>query len=190
MALQNNGLSADAINAFEPQRMNNWTLDISVVPGDEDVGEQNIVLGLQSFQLPTETTQPIEIYYLNERRQYAGRTDYEGGNLTLTDWIDKGTAATINAWRRRVYNPETGAVGLKSQYATEALLNLYPPGYPGTVASSGVPQPTKTWRLINIWPMSVTWGDLDMTASEKIMINVQFVYDKAIFEVTGPASFA
>ena len=172
-------LSADALNALEPQRMNNWTLTVGLGnPYDND-----IILGLQSFQLPTETSDLIEIYYMNEKRQYAGRTMYDGGSLTLTDWINQGTAAAIRRWRSQVYNPRTGSIGLKSEYAKEATLELYAPGHPGTGSGddgSGIV--TKKWILKRIWPMSVSWGSLDMSASEKVQIDIQLVYDKAIFE--------
>jgi hypothetical protein len=170
-------MSADALNSLEPHRMNNWTLE---VPGLDDANgnSSSLVLGLQSFQLPNETSDLIEIYYLNERRQYAGRTIYDGGSLTLTDWIDQGTAEVIRKWRKLCYDPETGRVGIKTDYAKRGIINLYAPGSPGTLGS-GSPIVTRKWELINLWPVSVAWGALDMQASDKIQIDVQFVYDKA-----------
>ena len=90
-------LFADTLDAFEPQRSNNWSLEISGLPGGGE-NLENIVMGLQTFQLPTETTEPVEIMYLNEKRTYAGRTTYDGGSLQLVDYIDRGVANTINAW--------------------------------------------------------------------------------------------
>lgn len=175
MALSTNGphgLSANALDNLEPQRMNNWSLEIELGSDDD---AQSIVLGLQAFQLPVETSDLIEIYYMNERRQYAGRTMYDGGSLTLTDWIDQGTANAIRKWRKQCYDPVTGRVGIKTQYAKQATINLYAPGGEGTN-----PKTVKQWNLQNIWPVSVSWGALDMTASDKIQIEVQMVYDKAI----------
>lgn len=170
-------LSADALNSLEPHRMNNWTLEIPDL-ADANGAQSSLVLGLQAFQLPTETSDLIEIYYLNERRQYAGRTLYDGGTLSLTDWIDQNTAEVIRKWRLLCYDPETGRIGLKSDYAKKGLLNLYAPGSPGTTSGSS-PQVTRQWELVNIWPVSVSWGALDMSASDKIQIDVQLVYDKA-----------
>jgi len=166
-------LSADALNTLEPQRTNNWTLDVTGLTTDENI---SITLGLQAFQLPTETSDLIEVYYMNERRQYAGRTMYDGGTLSLTDWIDQGTADVIRAWRKEVYDPYTGKIGIKSKYAKRGTINLYAPG--GETAA-GKPTVTKTWTLINLWPVSVTWGNLDMQSSDKVQIEVQMVYDKA-----------
>jgi len=174
MTLPLRGLSADAINKLEPHRMNNWSLEIP------DLDESNsLILGLQAFQLPTETSDLIEIYYMNERRQYAGRTLYDGGTLSLTDWIDEGTAEAIRKWRLSVYDPESGRVGLKSDYAKRGLLNMYTPGNPGSDGTDSEIQATRQWELVNIWPVSVSWGALDMSASDKIQIDVQMVYDKA-----------
>jgi len=170
-------LSADALNNLEPHRMNSWTLEVPDLT-DANGANSSLVLGLQAFQLPTETSDLIEIYYLNERRQYAGRTLYDGGTLSLTDWIDQGTAEAIRKWRLLVYDPETGRVGLKRDYAKRAVLNMYAPGTPGTLGT-GSPVVTRTWELVNMWPVSVSWGALDMTASDKIQIDVQMVYDKA-----------
>jgi hypothetical protein len=175
-------LTADALNALEPQRMNNWTLEV----GLGSTEDTDIILGLQSFQLPTETSDLIEIYYMNEKRQYAGRTQYDGGTLTLTDWINQGTALAIKKWREQVYNPVTGSIGLKSEYAKTATLTLYTPGSPG-YAGDGKGVLTKKWILKRVWPMSVSWGPLDMQASEKVQIDVQLVYDKAILEAISSA---
>lgn len=171
-------LSADALNSLEPQRMNNWTLTVGLGPSDDN----SIILGLQQFQAPTETSDLIEIYYMNEKRQYAGRTQYDGGTLTLTDWINQGTAEAIRFWREQVYNPNTGAIGLKSEYAKEATLEMYAPGNPGG-GGNGSGLVTKKWVLKRVWPLSVSWGPLDMGASEKVQIDVQLVYDKAILEI-------
>jgi len=170
-------LSADALNSLEPQRMNNWTLTV----GLGDPHDNDIILGLQSFQLPTETSDLIEIYYMNEKRQYAGRTTYDGGTLSLTDWINQNTANAIATWRESVYNPNTGSIGLKSAYAKEATLELYAPGNPGAGSGdTGEGVVTKKWVLKRVWPLSVSWGQLDMGASEKVQIDIQLVYDKAI----------
>ncbi len=171
------GLSADGINDLEPQRMNNWTLEITGLAGDA-ADTTSIILGLQAFQLPTETSDLIEVYYMNERRQYAGRTMYDGGTLSLTDWIDRGTANAIRKWRKEVYDPDTGRVGIKTQYAKQGDIYLYAPG-----GEAATPTTVKQWRLVNVWPVSVTWGQLEMGASEKVQIEVQLVYDKAIPQV-------
>jgi len=157
--------------------MNNWTLEIPDL-ADANGQTSSLVLGLQAFQLPTETSDLIEIYYLNERRQYAGRTLYDGGSLSLTDWIDQGTAEVIRKWRKLCYDPATGRIGLKSEYAKRGIITLYTPGSPGTTVLTVV-DVTRQWELVNIWPVSVTWGALDMTTSDKIQIEVQLVYDKA-----------
>lgn len=171
-----NSLSADALNQLEPHRMNNWTLEI---PDLDPTSGADLILGLQAFQLPTETSELLEIYYLNERRQYAGRTNYDGGSLSLTDWIDQGTAEAIRKWRKLVYDPETGRIGVKGEYAKQGNLYLYTPGTPGTTEGNN-PKATRQWRLMNIWPISVAWGPLDMASTEKIQIEVQMVYDKAM----------
>jgi len=186
-----NTLSADVLNTLEPHRMNNWTLDITTGLNPDD--KQSIILGLQSFQLPTETSDLIEIYYMNEKRQYAGRTHYDGGTLTLTDWINRGTADAIGKWRNLVYNPRTGNIGFKSNYALTGILTLYAPGaVAGTGTLPGLntntPIITKVWRLLRMWPMSVSYGALDMSASEKVQLDVQFVYDKAIPQIPSPGT--
>lgn len=168
------GLSADSLNQYEPARMNNWTLEVTDLD-DASGGQSSLVLGLQAFQLPTETSDLIEIYYMNERRQYAGRTLYDGGTLSLTDWVDRGTANVVRSWRKQCYDPETGRVGIKTQYAKQGLINLYAPGGEGAE-----PKIIRQWRLLGLWPVSVSWGPLDMTSSDKIQIEVQMVYDKAI----------
>lgn len=152
---------------FEIQKTFNWGLEIAL----DDAGDQVLIMqGLESFELPKESNDEIVADYANERRYYAGKAEFQPIPLVLKDMVDMGVASAIIKWRRQVYNAETGSIGLARDYKKNADL---------TVISSDQ-RTTRIWKLLGIWPQSVDYGRLDMTASEKVLITVTLRYDRAI----------
>jgi hypothetical protein len=171
-------MSAGVYDTLEPQRQDNWILDIAPPgSGSTSIGDA-IKLAIQVMALPNETTDLVELHYLNERRHYAGKTLYEGGTIQCVDFIDQHIATQINAWRRLVYNPLNGKVGWKANYAGQGNIWLYAPNGQGE----------RMWELRGLWPSSVNWGGLDYNSGDKVLIDITLVYDKAVFKNTEPAS--
>ncbi len=167
MALINAQHIAPAAGFFEPQRQYDWSIEIPLDPQ----GDQIIIMqSLESSNLPTESNEEIELHFANEVRYVAGKAIYETIPLILKDFVDQQTKNAMIRWRRRVYNPETGSVGLASDYKKNASLVL--------VGPNG--ETTRVWRLIGIWPQMVNYGPLDMTASEKVLIEATLRYDRAV----------
>ena len=160
-------LSADHIaaqgGAFEPQRKNNFTLRLSV-------GGRIIQQSLQSFPLPKEANEVLEISYGNEQRKVAGRATFDNLELVLKDYADQPTMAVLVAWRRRVYQPTTGAIGLASAYKEQGEVVMFAPN--GTLQ--------RRWKLIGVWPSRNDPGGGDMNANEQNVITLTLVIDKAI----------
>lgn len=171
--LTQGGMTANVYDTLEPQRMDNWILEVDPPAGAGADGVLEAVrLAIQVMALPNETTDQVELHFLNERRHYAGKTLYEGGTIQCVDLIDQQVAARINAWRRLVYNPVNGKVGWKRNYAGQGHIYLYGP--------NGVGE--RMWHLQGIWPSAVNWGGLDYNSGDKVVIDITIVYDKAIFE--------
>ena len=152
---------------FEPQRQYNWSLEIAL----DDAGDQLLIMqGLESFAAPSESNEEITLDYANEKRYVAGKASFETADLVLKDFVDMGVAHAVIKWRRSVYNPETGSIGLARDYKKNADLTLMAPNQ-STV---------RIWKLFGIWPMAVKYGDLNMTASDKVLISVTLRYDRAV----------
>jgi hypothetical protein len=158
---------APAQGSFEPQRQYDWALEIAL----DDAGDQVVVMqGLESFEVPKEENEEIELHYANEVRYVAGKARFDALPLTLKDFVDVGVARAIIKWRRQVYNPETGAIGLARDYKKNADLVLVAPDQSSL----------RIWKLIGCWPQRLEGGSLDMTSNEKVLVTVTIRFDRAI----------
>lgn len=161
-------VSADHIAAeggsFEPQRKNNFTL---VIPVDDSTLIQR---SLDSFPLAKEANDEISINFGNEVRKVAGRATYESLQLVLKDFVDQQVAQQLITWRRLVYDPNTGAIGLAKDYKKSGEVIMFGPDG----------ETERTWELIGIWPSKLDPGNGDMNANENNKITTTLTIDKAI----------
>lgn len=169
MALYDMGADflAQANGLFEPQRQNNWALEIALGNADD---ERVIRLSLESFQLPNESNNEVAVPYQNETKYVAGKASYATSMLVLKDFVDIGTAAAVVNWRRLVYDPVTSRVGLARDYKRRATAILLGPD--GTHE--------RKWQYLGMWPQAVEYGSLNMAQGEKVTISVTLRFDKAI----------
>lgn len=162
-----NDMTADALNAYEPQRSNNALLYITGVPNI-----QIIELSIQQFNVPKRTMGKIELAYLNEKRKYAGVPEYDDLTCSFKDLVNADTAAAIYAWTQLVHDDIKGTTGLKTKYAKDGYIRFFGP--------DGDAQWDRDWDLFGIWPMSMDPSDIDMTSDQQVLLSVQFSVDKAI----------
>lgn len=152
---------------FEPQRAYNWSLEIAL----DDAGDQILIMqGLESFSAPTESNEEITLDYANEKRYVAGKAAYASSTLVLKDFVDMGVANAVIRWRRQVYNPETGSIGLARNYKKNADLTLMAPD------QSSI----RIWKLYGMWPTEADFGNLNMASSDKVMLSLSLRYDRAV----------
>ena len=131
--------SKASINKFEPVFLNQFEViitpptAISVQAGNP--GSSNILLeqvtnitGLQVDQNPTEITQQ----YKFAKRYYAGaapgRTGLDvtiGFEINLNENNSMYVFKTLRQWSDIIYNPLTGAMGLKKDYTGNILVNVF-----------------------------------------------------------------
>lgn len=156
---------------FEVQRQNNWYFEVTPPSGGDNDTKRIIELALDVGFLPTEVSDEIEIHFVNERVWVAGKPTFEAGTLTLKDYVDQPVMKAVADWRRLVYNPNTGAVGLAKNYKVDADVILFAPD--GTYR--------RKWMLRGCWPQQVVYGGtLDMSSMDPNKIEITIRYDKAI----------
>jgi len=158
---------AGATAGFEPMRTNNFALEIAGLPGE---GTNNLRLALETINLPTESNDEVELHYLNERRYVAGKVMFEGGSLTVKDFVTENVMKSVVQWRQQVYDPETGKIFAASNYKKAADLLVFGPDG----------QNERKWRLIGLWPQNANYGSLDMSNADLLRIEITLRYDKAI----------
>lgn len=167
MALEN-PQSADHIageqGSFEPQRMNNFSVEIPLGEADRDL----IEMGLKGFSLPSTTNETITVNYQNETRKVAGQANVEEGTLALHDFVDADVRGAILRWRKQVYDPSTGKIGLAKDY--KKTLNVLLKGPDG----EGV----RVAKLIGAWPTQDPPADMDMESPDKLLMEVPLSVDK------------
>lgn len=148
---------------YEPQRTHNWELELQI-PGAEIVK-----LAIASMTGVTESNEPIELHYGNEVQFVAGKARFEAGQLSVRDMVDVDVNQQINAWRRKVYDPQSGQIHYASEYKTEGdLLLLDPEGATRAV-----------WHIVGLWPSSVNYGGLDYESNDVVRIEVVMPFDRA-----------
>jgi len=162
-------LNADHLAAqeggYEPQRQSNWELELALPGADRET----IKLSVVSSSLPPESSDEVELPYGNERRYVAGKTTFDSLPLVVNDFVDQETRAAILRWRRKVYNPATGAVGFAKDYKVDATITLWGPD--GTME--------RECKVQGCWPQAVVPGTLDHGAGDPVQIEVTIRYDKA-----------
>ena len=159
-------LVADHVGSqhWEPQRVNNAVLHFSDLPGDEE-----LVLALSSFPLPKKTHGIIEVGYVNEKRKFAGLPTFDDLSVIYKDYVDKNTANILLKWDRLVYNPLTGRMGLKAEYAKDGYAELFAPNG----------EFIRHYDLIGCWPSGFDPGDIDLMGEDTVNITLTLTIDKA-----------
>lgn len=170
-------LSADHVATYEPQRRNNFFVDI-LPPRLLGGSGASIFMHVNEASIPTEESEALPINFGNERRVIAGRTTIAESTLQIYDYVDMQVADFFLKWRRLIYNPgpaglgglPIGGIGYARNYKTE--------GYIMMVDCQG--ERARIWDLIGCWPRSVQFGTFSMTDSGVNMINVTLSVDKLV----------
>lgn len=149
---------------FAPQHASMFTLEISGLDGD---AKDLIVLSLSSFKLPKDENEVWTIPYGNEERKGAGKAKIDAMPLVVNDWVDRAIRKACVDWRKQVYDPATGAVGLPANYKKQAEIILS--------ASDGTRQ--RKCRLVGLWPSDLEGGELKMEGSDLVKISMTLQCD-------------
>jgi hypothetical protein len=101
---------------------------------------------------------------------FANRPNYIDGNKVGDAAVaatDRSAGAIIYKWYNTIYNVETGSMGYKSEYTTNALLYLLDP--------HGVS--IETWKLFNIFPTSLDFQEVNYENATNMKVVCTFKYD-------------
>lgn len=163
---------AEANGRYEPQRPFNFKL---VLPQDVVDDAETVELAALSFTVPNISNEPITIPFLNEDRKVAGAATFENATLVVVDYVDPNVLQSLQGWRDRVYDPETGGVGLARDYKRDASLKMFGPDDQDSFS--------RLWRLVGVWPQSVQHGEFNMgTRTDYKQVTAIFSIDRAFLE--------
>jgi len=132
-----------------------------------------IKFSLDSFPMPTEENAEIKLPYGNEFRYVAGMTTFSDETLVIKDFCDIATSSMVDKWRRAVYDPDTGEIGLAKNYKCDGEVWMFGPG--------GIQQFCRKWKLWGVWPKSVKFGEGKMGDATDNKITIVLKVDKITF---------
>jgi hypothetical protein len=121
---------------------------------------------------PSLSFKEMEAQHVSETIYFPGKPEWKPISLSLYD-IKKPTHPVFD-WIKKLYDPQAGTYqfsceGFKKDRAT---LELY----------DGCGEVIETWIFENVWPQSIEFGELDMTASEFLTCDLTLRYDRAYIE--------
>jgi len=173
--------SAAAMNNYEPIFLNQWEVTLTPPVGiNAGVGNngQNLLLeqvkkvsGLEVDKNPG----VVEQYYKFAKRRYAGaRPETTTVDITIDFEVNLNNAnsaytfSTIRQWSDLIYNPNTGAMGLKTNYVGSGLITEF--NKAGDI-----------WRMIRlpaIWPMTpINALELEYQSTDVWVMSMTFAAD-------------
>lgn len=164
---------AERNGAFEPQRANNVILELDLT-GIEGFEADTLPLALESFPLPRQTNTPLELPFLNDRSKFAGQAQVEDVDVVFRDFVDSNVALILENWRKAVYDPATGQIGLAANYKKTGTIYFWKPD--GTLA--GGDDDLAIMLAEGVWPQVVERGQADMAADDVLRMTVTLTIDR------------
>lgn len=124
---------------------------------------------------PSITIEDTEINFLNEKAWVPGKATWEPINVSYYD-IDTSTQENfvLLSWLASVYDFTSNCRYQNSRRADYS-------GVATLAILDGCGNPSEIWTYSDCWPTSIKWGDLDMGASEVLMIDLSLRYSQVSY---------
>jgi hypothetical protein len=149
---------------FQLQRKNHFEVQF-----DSDFIDPDLRFMLVSFPLPKETTEQTDINYFNQTIKVGGKTTFDTTTMVLRDAIQYDTEKKFLNWRKRVYDPATGLMGLAADYKCNATVYEYTPNK----------EEYRKWTVVGCWPAGIDYGELTYDDGGEKQLSVTICYDYA-----------
>ena len=147
--------------AYEPMRQNRWVVDFDGIDA----------WTLKTFAQPSLNHNEIVIDYINTKRYFQGKFEWQPISFTLYNPITPSAAQKMMDWVRLGYENISGRAGYKEFYvARNFQLKLLDPI--GSVVSS--------WLFENLFLTAVNFNTLDYSSGDAILTEITARFDAAI----------
>ena len=150
------------IERFQPKQQNRFLMYIDGVPA----------WLIKSATKPSITINGLTIDYINIKRKYAGKAEWQPISVTLYDPVVPSAAQNVMEWVRLHHESLTGRAGYIDFYKKD--IDLYGIGPVGDLIEK--------WRIYGAFITSAKFGAYDWTADEALSIECEITYDWAILE--------
>lgn len=144
-------ISSTKSSTIEPIKKNRWIWQFTSVPGNGAEAISDLAFAAHSASVPQVTFNATEAQRLNERFWTAGKPTFNDLSCSFYDYIEgsKSSGQIMYNWMQTIYDPITGQMFFKKQYATSGTLAQLDPA--GAIV--------RIWNVFYIWPTSVGFGD-------------------------------
>lgn len=161
------------------KRKHRWLFRIENISGGGDDGVN--ALPPSRSARPNVSFKEMEAQHLTETIYYPAKPEWKPITLVLYD-IKKKTIHPIFEWVKKIYEPQKETDNWRpscivspiedAKFKKRASLELY----------DGCGNIIEKWVFENIWPQQVEFGDLDMSSSDIVTLEMTMRYDRAYIE--------
>jgi len=156
------------------RKNNNFIVSIEGITDATEDGGNNLDLIIQQAFLPSISLNVLEFRHGNDAKKLAGVASFTGGQLTILDTLSRKELDILMTWFYQTYNPETGALGLASEYKKKGKIIEF--------ASDG--RYTRSWEVEGLFISEFNPGTLDASNGEAKQISVQIQIDPGSMKPT------
>ena len=149
-------------NKFEPKRSYRWVLAIEGIDA----------FLVTSANRPNITLTEKKIEFINSYRMLAGKLSFGDLTVKLHDPIAPSGAQQVMEWIRTHYESVSGRAGYADFYKRDIQLKMLDPI--GTVV--------ELWDIKGAFIQSATFGTLDYTGDETMMIDLTLKFDNCVLQ--------
>lgn len=126
---------------------------------------------------PSLSFKEIEAQHLNEIIYYPSKPDWKPITLTLYDL--KKNKNPVFEWLKEKYDPYKGTWKAAGNFKQPlAWLSMY----------DGCGNVQEQWYFENVWPNNLEWGELDMSDSSYVTVELTLRYDRAYIPEPPPTA--
>ena len=109
----------------------------------------------------------------NDVVKFAGVPTWNGGTITVADYVGLDTKSLLMSWLYKAYNPHTRKGGRMKDYKKTATLCEYTQDY----------ELIRTWTIEGMLITKITEDDFDKENNGPRKLNVEFVFDRATVDL-------
>jgi len=150
------------VERFQPQQQHRFIMYVDGLPA----------WLIRSTNKPAVSINPVVVDYINIKRKYAGKPDWQSLNLRLNHAIVPSAAQAVMEWFRLQHETLTGRAGYADFYKKDLdLLGLGPVG-----------DIVEKWKIYGAFITEASFGDLDWASDDVVQISITLAYDWAILE--------
>lgn len=164
---------------LEPVKKNRFLFQFTEVPGNDTNQAEALAFVAKSAGIPKITFEKQASKRFHETFNTAGMPTWNDLPIVWNDYIRNAnnSSGELSAgdimynWSTMIYNPLTGQMGYKTQYATSATEAQLDPA--GNIF--------RAWNIFGCWPTDVDFGgELSYDSAEATTINCTLCYDIAL----------